>query len=43
MSAEDIAKAFVNHFYQTLDSNVDALAGLYVSVRMAAPCGGSKV
>lgn len=31
MSAEDVAKAFVQHFYQTFDSNVDGLAGLYVS------------
>ena len=31
MSAEDIAKAFVQHFYQAFDSNVDSLAGLFVS------------
>lgn len=31
MSAEDIAVAFVNHFYSTLGSNPAALAGLYVS------------
>lgn len=31
MSAEEVAKAFIQHFYQTIDSNVDALAGLYVS------------
>ncbi len=30
MSAIDIAKAFVNHYYTSLDSNVAALAGLYV-------------
>jgi len=29
MSAEDIAKAFVQHFYQAFDSNVDSLAGLF--------------
>ena len=32
MSAEDIAKAFVQHYYGTLDSNPAALAGLYVSL-----------
>jgi hypothetical protein len=31
MSAEEVAKAFVQHFYQTFDTNVDGLAGLYVS------------
>jgi len=31
MSAEEVAKAFVQHFYQTFDTNVDALGGLYVS------------
>ncbi len=31
MSAEEVANAFVNHFYQTFDGGVDALAGLYVS------------
>lgn len=29
MSAEEIASAFVNHFYTTLDTNVTGLAGLY--------------
>mmetsp|Transcript_9137 Transcript_9137/g.26106 ORF Transcript_9137/g.26106 Transcript_9137/m.26106 type:complete len:124 (+) Transcript_9137:116-487(+) len=29
MSAEEVAKAFVGHFYQSFDSNVDALAGLF--------------
>ena len=29
MSAEEIAIAFVGHFYTTLDSNPTALAGLY--------------
>mmetsp|Transcript_13070 Transcript_13070/g.19072 ORF Transcript_13070/g.19072 Transcript_13070/m.19072 type:complete len:122 (-) Transcript_13070:273-638(-) len=29
MSAEEVAKAFVEHFYKTFDSNVEALAGLY--------------
>ena len=37
MSAEEVAKAFVQHFYNSFDSNVEALAGLYVS-RMYAPC-----
>ena len=32
MSAEEVAKAFVQHFYNTFDSNVEGLAGLYVSV-----------
>ncbi len=30
MSADDIAKAFLGHYYTTLGSNPDALAGLYV-------------
>mmetsp|Transcript_63635 Transcript_63635/g.75296 ORF Transcript_63635/g.75296 Transcript_63635/m.75296 type:complete len:122 (+) Transcript_63635:117-482(+) len=34
MSAEDVAKAFVNHFYNTFDTNVDALAGLYQPTSM---------
>mmetsp|Transcript_724 Transcript_724/g.1698 ORF Transcript_724/g.1698 Transcript_724/m.1698 type:complete len:122 (+) Transcript_724:179-544(+) len=29
MSAEEVANAFVSHFYQTFDSSVDGLAGLY--------------
>ena len=29
MSADDIALAFVNHYYTTLDSNVPGIAGLY--------------
>ena len=29
MSAEEIAHAFVSHFYTTLDSNPTLLAGLY--------------
>jgi len=29
MSAEEIGKAFVNHYYSTLDSNGSALIGLY--------------
>lgn len=31
MSAEEVAKAFVQHFYTTFDSNVQGLGGLYVS------------
>ena len=31
MSAEEVAKAFVGHFYQAFDSNAQGLAGLYVS------------
>jgi len=27
---EDVAQAFVTHFYQSFDSNVESLAGLYV-------------
>jgi hypothetical protein len=26
-----VATAFIQHYYQTLDANPDALAGLYVS------------
>lgn len=29
--AEEVAHAFLNHYYTTLDSNPAALAGLYVS------------
>mmetsp|Transcript_3302 Transcript_3302/g.4038 ORF Transcript_3302/g.4038 Transcript_3302/m.4038 type:complete len:122 (-) Transcript_3302:20-385(-) len=29
MSADEVAKAFVQHFYQTFDTNVAALSGLY--------------
>ena len=32
MSAEEVAKAFVQHFYQTFDAGVDALGGLFVSL-----------
>ena len=35
MSAEEVAAAFVNHFYSTFNQSVDALAGLYV--RFIAP------
>ena len=31
MSAEEVAKAFTQHYYQMKDTNVDGLAGLYVS------------
>jgi hypothetical protein len=39
MSAEEVAKAFVQHYYQTFDGNVDQLAGLYVSVHDACSFG----
>ena len=29
MSAEEIAAAFINHYYSTVDTNPAALAGLY--------------
>ncbi|VEU41451.1 unnamed protein product [Pseudo-nitzschia multistriata] len=29
MSAEEVAKAFVGHYYQTFDSNVEGLRGLF--------------
>lgn len=32
MSAEEVAKAFLQYFYTTFDSNVEGLASLYVSV-----------
>jgi len=32
MSAEEVAKAFVQHFYATFDSNADHLGGLFVSI-----------
>lgn len=31
MSAEEVAKAFVQHFYQAFDGGADQLAGLFVS------------
>ena len=31
MSAEEVAAAFVNHYYTTFDTNPANLAGLYVS------------
>ena len=31
MSAEEVAKAFVQHFYTSFDSNVENLKDLYVS------------
>jgi len=31
MSAEEVANAFVGHFYQTLDADASQLAPLYVS------------
>ncbi len=31
MSAESVADAFVQHYYQTRDSNVQSLGGLFVS------------
>lgn len=30
MSAEEVASAFVQHFYNTFDSNAEQLSGLYV-------------
>jgi hypothetical protein len=38
MSAEEVAKAFVQHFYTAFDSSVDGLAGLYVSFREMSQC-----
>ena len=35
MSAEEVAKAFVQHFYNAFDTNVDSLSGLYVSLDVA--------
>ena len=32
MSVNDIAAAFIQHYYTTLDSNPTALVGLYVSL-----------
>jgi len=29
MSADEIGKAFVQHYYQTIDTNAAGLAGLY--------------
>eukprot|EP00934_Nitzschia_sp_Nitz4_P003325 Nitzschia sp. Nitz4//scaffold1_size375055//58598//59049//NITZ4_000223-RA/size375055-augustus-gene-0.707-mRNA-1//-1//CDS//3329540886//3315//frame0 len=34
MSADEVAKAFVQHFYQQFDSNPDNLAGLYSPTSM---------
>lgn len=38
MSAEEVAQAFVQHFYQTFDSNVESLAGLFVSFQCSCCC-----
>ena len=32
MSADQVANAFTQHYYQTFDSNPDALVGLFVSL-----------
>jgi hypothetical protein len=32
MSAEEVAAAFVNHYYTTLNGNPSALAALYVII-----------
>jgi hypothetical protein len=37
MSADEIAAAFVQHYYQSLDSNVASLAGLFVGRFMLHP------
>jgi len=37
MSAEEVAAAFVNHFYSTFNANVEALAGLYVRFAVWSP------
>ena len=37
MSKEEIANAFVNHFYQALDSNPGMLMGLYVIFLLPIP------
>jgi len=34
MSADEVAKAFVSHFYQTFANNPDGLAALFVSWRI---------
>mmetsp|Transcript_9445 Transcript_9445/g.22946 ORF Transcript_9445/g.22946 Transcript_9445/m.22946 type:complete len:123 (+) Transcript_9445:134-502(+) len=34
MSAEEVAKAFVGHYYNTFDSNVDGLGGLFTAQSM---------
>jgi hypothetical protein len=39
MSAEEVANAFVQHFYQTFDNGVDGLAGLFVSISYAGDDG----
>jgi hypothetical protein len=38
MSAEEVANAFVNHYYQSLNTNPDALAGLFVSTESSVVC-----
>ncbi|KAL7478660.1 hypothetical protein ACHAW6_004413 [Cyclotella cf. meneghiniana] len=34
MSAEEVAKAFVQHFYQAFDAGADSLVGLYNATSM---------
>ena len=40
MSYEEVANAFVPHYYQTFDSNIEALSSLFVSKNQAnsPPC-----
>lgn len=40
MSAEEVAKAFVQHYYTTFDSNRAGLANLYV--RLRSVCAPSR-
>ncbi len=45
MSAEEVAKAFLQYFYSTFDSNVEGLASLYVSVfcsKLPSPVNSSR-
>lgn len=37
MSAEDVAKAFVQHYYTTFDTNRAGLASLYVRLMSPNP------
>lgn len=37
MSAEEVANAFVQHYYNTFDNNRAALASLYVRHNVATP------
>lgn len=43
MSAEEVAKAFVQHYYTTFDTNRAALANLYVRLALCYELSVSRL